>query len=164
MLFDDFYAKFKNPKLEYQRSVQEIYFSLYFRFFRRNLRPIFGVEKFHQKVKRLTNGFWRFFPQFQDHDISSGYESSAWVTSFSVDLRHIMQKLRSKIADQKFHKKVKGLTQGFWRFFHQFQNLEISSKYETLAQIICFSFYLKHFSLKLRSKIGLEKFHEKVKG
>ena len=36
---------------------------------------IFEVEKFDEKLKGLTNGFSRFFDQFQTFEIRSRYES-----------------------------------------------------------------------------------------
>ena len=38
------------------------------------MQLIFEVEKFHEKVKRLTYGFWRFFDQFETFEIKSEYD------------------------------------------------------------------------------------------
>ena len=134
------------------------------RLFTRQLRSKIRVEKCHQKVKGLTHGFWRFIHLFQDLEIRSKYESLVQAICFSLGLWHFRQKLRTKIEVEKFHEKAKGLTHGFWRFFRQFQNPDISSEYKSLTQRISFCLYLRSFRRKLKSKYWVEKFHQKVKG
>ena len=125
-LLDHFLSFEIKPKCG--RLGRRISFSTDVSSFRRCFDLIFVVEKFHQKVKRLTHGCWRFFDHFQSLEIRSKDGRLADRISFSTNLSDSRRNSHSIFEVEKFHQKVKGLTHGFWRFFDHFLSFDIKPK------------------------------------